>query len=157
MPFTVIGSDTMVTVNNKQTRARQYRWGLVAVDDEEHCDFVHLRRLLMDVCLSDLIETTHTQHYAAYRAKQLRKDGRRASILKCDDAYETRVEQTKQNLEEEMLSKENEMRQGFVTKVREKEAELRTREEALIQKRNQLMQELDEERRALEALEFSLK
>ncbi|RKP26881.1 Septin-type guanine nucleotide-binding (G) domain-containing protein, partial [Syncephalis pseudoplumigaleata] len=72
IPFSVIGSDRLVEVEGRKVRGRVYRWGTVAVEDENHCDFVHLRRMLMDTCLADLIETTHTHHYANYRAGQLR-------------------------------------------------------------------------------------
>ncbi|RKP13164.1 Septin-domain-containing protein, partial [Piptocephalis cylindrospora] len=150
-PFTVIGSDRIVQVEGgRMTRGRTYRWGVVTVDNEEHCDFIHLRRMIMDTCLADLLETTHTFHYAAYRAQQLRSNGRRESILACDEAYETRVEATKQSLKEEMTRKEEEIRLMFVNRVREKEVLLREREETLVGKREQWMRELEEERRQLE-------
>ena len=47
VPFTVIGADTMVDVAGKKVRARKYRWGVVEVENEAHCDFVHLRKMLM--------------------------------------------------------------------------------------------------------------
>jgi septin family protein len=152
-PFTVIGSNTIIEYKGDQTRGRKYRWGTVAVTDEDHCDFVHLRRMIMDNCLYDLIDTTQRVHYAHYRATQLRAHGRRPSVLQCDEAYESRIEETKVSLQEEMFKKEEEMRQNFVTKVREKEQELRQREESLLQKRNQLMQELEEEKNQLEVEE----
>ncbi|KAI9595052.1 Septin-2 [Syncephalis fuscata] len=156
IPFSVIGSDRLVEVNGRKTRGRVYRWGTVAVDDENHCDFIHLRRMLMDTCLADLIETTHTHHYANYRAGQLRAGGRRESILACDDAYETRIEATKQSMVDEMFRKEEDMRSAFVQKVREKEATLREREEQLISRRTQLMAELEEQKRMMNEEEREL-
>jgi septin family protein len=156
IPFTVIGSDRLVEINGRKTRGRVYRWGTVAVEDETHCDFIHLRRMLMDTCLADLIETTHTIHYANYRAAQMRANGRRESILACDEAYESRIEATKQSMAEEMHHKEEEMRQAFVQKVREKEAALREREEQLIARRQQLMAELEEQKRMQDAEEREL-
>jgi hypothetical protein len=55
-----------------------------------------------------------------------------------------------------MTRKEEEMRQNFVMKVREKEASLREREEQLNQRRQQLMAELEEQRLALAAEEREL-
>lgn len=83
----------------------------------------------MTHALHDLLETSHTVHYHNYRAKKLRSSGRPESILACDDSYEHRIERSKQSMAEEMIKKEEEMRQNFVMKVREKEANLREREE----------------------------
>lgn len=41
------------------------------VEDETHCEFVHLRNFLTRTHLQDLIETTAQIHYEAFRAKQL--------------------------------------------------------------------------------------
>ncbi|PKY46109.1 Septin [Rhizophagus irregularis] len=149
IPFTVIGSDTFVEVEGKKVRGRLYRWGVVEVENEQHCDFIHLRELLMTHALHDLLETSHTVHYHNFRAQRLRSSGRPESILACDDSYEHRIERSKQNMAEDMIKKEEEMRQNFVLKVREKEASLREREEQLNQRRQQLMAELEEQRLAL--------
>ncbi|ORX91416.1 Septin [Basidiobolus meristosporus CBS 931.73] len=150
IPFAVIGSDTFIDVEGEKMRGRTYRWGSVQVENEEHCDFIHLRALLMDSCLQDLIETTHSKHYALYRRGQLRTKGRPESILECDEAYESRIENTKKNLAEEMMRKEEEMRQNFVAQVRETEALLREREEQLIRKKQEFLQEIEEKRRQLQ-------
>lgn len=68
-------------------------------------------------------------HYYNYRSDSLRSIGRTESILACDEAYESRIQNTKQTLAQEMFLKEEEIRQKFVTKVREKELALREREE----------------------------
>ncbi len=41
------------------------------VEDENHCEFVHLRNFLTRTHLQDLIETTSQIHYESFRAKQL--------------------------------------------------------------------------------------
>ena len=39
-----VGSDHVVdTPNGCQIRGRSYPWGVIEVDNEEHCDFVKLR------------------------------------------------------------------------------------------------------------------
>ncbi|KAI9364880.1 Septin-domain-containing protein [Zopfochytrium polystomum] len=152
MPFSVVGSEDYVDVAGKKVRGRSYRWGVVEVENEKHCDFVHLRELLIRTNLQDLIETSHNIHYAQYRSSQIRgKGGRPDSFLASDDFYETRIETAKRSLAEEMQKKEDEMRQKFVAKVREKEAELREREEQLNAKRQQMVEEIERMRRQLEA------
>lgn len=47
LPFAVIGSDTLVNNGGKMVRGRTYRWGSVFVENPEHCDFVHLRDMLI--------------------------------------------------------------------------------------------------------------
>lgn len=52
-------------------RGRQNRWGVINVEDENHCEFVYLRNFLTRTHLQDLIETTSQIHYETFRAKQL--------------------------------------------------------------------------------------
>lgn len=47
IPFAVVGSNAIVEVNNKKVRGRMYPWGVVEVENMEHCDFVTLRNMLI--------------------------------------------------------------------------------------------------------------
>jgi septin family protein len=125
IPFSVIGSDKLVNANGKMVRGRQYRWGVVEVENPLHCDFIYLRELLISSNMQDLIDTTHSIHYASFRGVKIRGKGRPESFLACDDFYESNIENVKRNLQDEMQKKEEAMRQRFVAKVREKEQELR--------------------------------
>lgn len=71
MPFAVVGSEKSIIVNGKQVRGRQNRWGVINVEDENHCEFVYLRNFLLRTHLQDLIETTSQNHYESFRSKQL--------------------------------------------------------------------------------------
>ena len=71
IPFAVVGSEKSIIVNGKQVRGRQNRWGVINVEDENHCEFVYLRNFLTRTHLQDLIETTSQIHYETFRAKQL--------------------------------------------------------------------------------------
>ncbi|EEA20795.1 cell division control protein [Talaromyces marneffei ATCC 18224] len=71
IPFAVVGSEKNIVVNGKQVRGRQNRWGVINVEDENHCEFVYLRNFLTRTHLQDLIETTSQIHYETFRAKQL--------------------------------------------------------------------------------------
>lgn len=66
-----MGSEKSIIVNGKQVRGRQNRWGVINVEDENHCEFVYLRNFLLRTHLQDLIETTSQIHYETFRAKQL--------------------------------------------------------------------------------------
>ncbi|KAG5998872.1 Septin Spn2 [Claviceps spartinae] len=71
VPFAVVGSEKSIMVDGKQVRGRQNRWGVINVEDENHCEFVYLRNFLLRTHLQDLIETTSQIHYETFRAKQL--------------------------------------------------------------------------------------
>ncbi len=47
IPFAVVGANTMVEVNGKKIRGRQYPWGVVEVENAKHCDFIKLRTMLI--------------------------------------------------------------------------------------------------------------
>ncbi|KAF9173956.1 Septin-6 [Mortierella sp. AD011] len=151
IPFSVIGSDNIAFVGERRVRCRSYRWGIVEVENTEHSDFVYLRELLMATCLHDLVETTHNVHYHRHRGDALRAKGRPLSILECDDTYESQIEGTKSKNKEDMERKEEEIRQKFVLKVKDKETEIREREEALNAKKAELFQELEQYRAMVEA------
>ncbi|KAI8884722.1 cell division/GTP binding protein [Backusella circina FSU 941] len=70
-PFAVIGSERNVVIDGKAVRGRKTRWGVINVEDENHCEFIHLRNFLTRTHLQDLIETTAMIHYESFRAKQL--------------------------------------------------------------------------------------
>ncbi|KAJ3405161.1 hypothetical protein CcCBS67573_g03858 [Chytriomyces confervae] len=155
IPFSVVGSDDYIVKNGVKVRARVYRWGAVEVENEQHCDFVHLREMLIRTNMQDLIDTTHLVHYSLYRSGKMggesSSNGRPASVLACDDdMYDNQMQNAKKVAMDEMKMKEEQMRQNFISRVRDKEAELRAREEALNAKRKQMMDEIDAMRRQLE-------
>ncbi|KAI9028316.1 putative Septin-2 [Phycomyces nitens] len=153
IPFTVIGSTDLVQVKDKMVRGREYRWGSVQVENPDHCDFIYLRELLMAHCLHDLVQLTHHHHYHTHRAGLLCGPDRPASLLICDEEYDTFMEDAKTNVFQDMTSREEAMRQQFVQRVRDTEQTLKKREEALQQKREVLMKELDDQRRQIEIAE----
>jgi len=71
IPFAVVGSENNVIIDGKSVRGRKNRWGVVNVEDANHCEFMHLRNFLTRTHLQDLIETTAQIHYEAFRSKQL--------------------------------------------------------------------------------------
>ena len=71
IPFAIVGSENSIVVGGRSVRGRQNRWGVINVEDENHCEFVSLRNFLTRTHLQDLIETTSQIHYETFRAKQL--------------------------------------------------------------------------------------
>ncbi|XP_063812241.1 septin-4-like isoform X3 [Pseudophryne corroboree] len=69
IPFAVIGSNTIVEINGKRVRGRLYPWGVVEVENEQHCDFVKLRTMLIRTHMQDLKDVTRETHYENYRAQ----------------------------------------------------------------------------------------
>uniref|UniRef100_A0A8B9WFT2 Septin 8 n=1 Tax=Bos mutus grunniens TaxID=30521 RepID=A0A8B9WFT2_BOSMU len=129
LPFAVVGSTEEVKVGNKLVRARQYPWGVVQVENENHCDFVKLREMLIRVNMEDLREQTHSRHYELYRRCKLEEMGFQDSD---GDSQPFSLQETYEAKRKEFLSelqrKEEEMRQMFVNKVKETELELKEKE-----------------------------
>nr|XP_029514257.1 septin-10-like isoform X1 [Oncorhynchus nerka] len=151
LPFAVVGSTEEMMVGNKMVKARQYPWGVVQVENESHCDFVKLREMLICVNMEDLREQTHTRHYELYRRCKLEEIGFRDTD---PESKPVSLQQTYEAKRTEFLGelqrREEEMRQLFVQRVKEKEAELKDAERGLQGRFEQLKRLHAEERGALE-------
>ncbi|XP_077425862.1 neuronal-specific septin-3 isoform X2 [Vanacampus margaritifer] len=75
MPFAVVGSDKEYQVNGKRILGRKTAWGVVEVENMNHCEFAQLRDFIIRSHLQDLKEVTHNIHYETYRAKRLHENG----------------------------------------------------------------------------------
>ena len=74
VPFAVVGSNTvMEDEEGRSVRGREYPWGTVNIEDQDHCDFVALRTLLLATHMQDLREVTHSHHYQHFRGEKLSK------------------------------------------------------------------------------------
>ncbi|XP_071787744.1 septin-11-like [Asterias amurensis] len=158
LPFAVVGSTEEVKMGNKMVRARQYPWGVVQVENENHCDFVKLREMLIRTNMEDLIEQTHTRHYELYRRCKLEEMGFMDTSpdkkpVSLQETYETKRTEHLQMLQQ----KEDEMRQIFVVRVKEKESQLKHMEKELHERFDKLKRDhadekkqLDDQRRQLE-------
>jgi hypothetical protein len=72
IPFAIVGSSHVLqTPNGKLVRGRAYPWGVVEVDNEDHCDFIKLRRMLIDTYMEELRERTNIVLYEKWRAGKL--------------------------------------------------------------------------------------
>lgn len=151
VPFAVVGSTDFIRIGNKMARARQYPWGTVQVENESHCDFVKLREMLIRTNMEDMREKTHTKHYELYRQKRLEQMG--FTDVDAENkpvSFQQTFEAKRSNHLAELQQKEDDMRQMFVLRVKEKEAELKESEKELHAKFENLKKAHAEERRKLE-------
>ncbi|MFT7802157.1 septin-6 isoform X3 [Arapaima gigas] len=151
LPFAVVGSTEEVKIGNKMVKARQYPWGTVQVENENHCDFVKLREMLIRVNMEDLREQTHTRHYELYRRCKLEEMGFKdtdpdSKPFSLQETYEAK----RNEFMGELQKKEEEMRQMFVQRVKEKEAELKEAEKELHEKFDRLKKLHQDEKKKLE-------
>ena len=76
VPFAVVGSDNFVrTPDGRQVRGRSYPWGVIEVDNEDHCDFVKLRQMIIRTHMEELREHTNDMLYENYRTEKLKAMG----------------------------------------------------------------------------------
>ncbi|KAL7635545.1 UNVERIFIED_CONTAM: hypothetical protein RMT77_014614 [Armadillidium vulgare] len=157
MPFAVVGSTDFIRVGNKMTRARQYPWGTVQVENESHCDFTKLREMLIRTNMEDMREVTHTKHFELYRKKILEQMGF-TDVGENNEpvSFQETFEQKREEHRLELQRKEDEMRQTFVLRVKEKETELKEVEKELYTKYDQLKREHTEEKKRFEELKKRL-
>ncbi|XP_045691155.1 septin-10 isoform X4 [Phyllostomus hastatus] len=151
LPFAVVGSMDEVKIGNKMVKARQYPWGIVQVENENHCDFVKLREMLICTNMEDLREQTHSRHYELYRRYKLEEMGftdvgPESKPLSLQETYEAK----RHEFYGELHRKEEEMKQMFVQRVKEKEAILKEAERELQAKFDHLTRVHQEERMKLE-------
>ncbi|XP_072170828.1 septin-11-like [Diadema setosum] len=151
LPFAVVGSTEEVKMGNKMVRARQYPWGVVQVENENHCDFVKLREMLIRTNMEDLIEQTHTRHYELYRRCKLEEMGfmdiaADNKPMSLQETYELKREEHIKQLQQ----KEDKMRQVFVERVKVKEAQLKTMEKELHERFDKVKKEYAEEKKKMD-------
>ncbi|XP_007938986.1 septin-14 [Orycteropus afer afer] len=163
-PLAVVGSMEEVKVGKRMVRGRQYPWGVLQVENESHCDFVKLRDMLLCTNMEDLKEQTHTRHYEQYRCYRLRKMG--FTDVGPDNqpiSFQEIYEAKRQEFHEQCQREEEQLKQRFMQRIKEKEATFKEAEKELQDKFEHLKRvqqeetlKLEEERRKLdeEIIEF---
>ncbi|KAJ2130700.1 Cell division control protein 11 [Coemansia sp. RSA 353] len=71
MPFAVVGCEEVVNEDGRPVRVRNYPWGVVEVDNDEHSDFDRLRYVLLNSHIGDLRDRTQNDIYELYRTEKL--------------------------------------------------------------------------------------
>uniref|UniRef100_A0A8C2ESJ9 Septin n=1 Tax=Cyprinus carpio TaxID=7962 RepID=A0A8C2ESJ9_CYPCA len=162
LPLAVVGSNTIIEVNGKRVRGRQYPWGVAEVENGEHCDFTILRNMLIRTHMQDLKDVTNNVHYENYRSRKLAavtyngvdNNKNKGQLTKSPLAQ---MEEERREHVTKMKKMEMEMEQVFEMKVKEKiqklkdsEAELQRRHEQMRKNLEAQHKELEEKRRQLE-------
>uniref|UniRef100_A0A914KPR3 Septin n=1 Tax=Meloidogyne incognita TaxID=6306 RepID=A0A914KPR3_MELIC len=137
LPFAIVGSVDFVTKDDgRVVRARRYPWGMVEVENEEHCDFVRLREAILRTNQDSLREQTHNVLYERYRRERLRQ-----MKMSDGDAGPKMMEafaQRQKELLEEFQKSEEQHQKEFLLKVNKKEAELKHHEDMLNIRHNEI-------------------
>uniref|UniRef100_A0A9J7XVA5 Septin 12 n=1 Tax=Cyprinus carpio carpio TaxID=630221 RepID=A0A9J7XVA5_CYPCA len=81
IPFAVVGTDKEHQVNGNKVLGRKTKWGIIEVENIAHCEFAHLRDLLIRSHLQDLKDVTHNIHYETYRVKRLNESNANGVVL----------------------------------------------------------------------------
>ncbi|XP_051742563.1 uncharacterized protein septin12 isoform X1 [Ctenopharyngodon idella] len=81
IPFAVVGTDKEHQVNGNKVLGRKTKWGIIEVENVAHCEFAHLRDLLIRSHLQDLKDVTHNIHYETYRVKRLNESNANGQAL----------------------------------------------------------------------------
>ena len=152
VPFAVVGANSeVVSADGRRVRGRRYPWGIIEVDNEEHCDFVKLRQMLIRTHMEELKEHTNNALYENYRSDKLLQMG-----VSQDQSVFTEVnpavkQEQERTLHEQKLQKmENEMKMVFAQKVQEKESKLKQSEEELYARHREMKDQLEKQREDLQ-------
>lgn len=151
-PFAVVGSTREVsTPDGRVVRGRQYPWGVIEVDNEQHNDFIKLRQLVIRDFLEELKETTSNVLYENYRADKLKRMGieQDPSVFREFDPL-ARQEEEKALHEAKLAKMETEMKTVFQQKVSEKEKKLQRSEADLFSRHKEMKDKLTKQIKLLE-------
>ncbi|KAI8646064.1 putative septin [Parasitella parasitica] len=144
MPFAIIGSTQDVALaDGRKVKGREYSWGVAEVENEEHCDFKKLRKLLVRSHMHDLISTTEEMHYENYRQSQM-------GTRKFGEPKLKKYENPKFKEDEEQL------RLNFTKQVKDEENRFRQWEAQLVSERDRLNKDLEEQHAQIKAMETEL-
>ncbi|KAI9025170.1 Septin-domain-containing protein [Phycomyces nitens] len=152
IPFAVVGSDKEFEVEGgRRVRGRKYPWGVIEVDNEEHCDFVKLRQMLIRTHMEELKEFTNDVLYENYRTEKLQAMGiqQDPSVFKEVNPVQ-KMEEERVAHEQKLAKMEAEMRAVFQAKVQEKETKLKQSEEELYARHKEMKEALEKQRLELE-------
>ncbi|KAK8033455.1 cell division control CDC3 [Apiospora marii] len=152
VPFAVVGATNEITnAEGRKVRGRRYPWGVIEVDNEEHCDFVKLRQMLIRTHMEELKEHTNNNLYENYRTDKLTAMGVAQDPSVFKEVNPAVKQEEERALHEQKLAKmEAEMKMVFQQKVAEKESKLKQSEEELYARHREMKEQLERQRLELE-------
>ncbi|KAK1805357.1 hypothetical protein P4O66_019188 [Electrophorus voltai] len=156
LPLAVVGSNTILEVNGKRVRGRQYPWGMAEVENSEHCDFTMLGNMLIRTHMQDLKDVTNNVHYENYRSRKLAAvtyngaDNNKTKGQLTNRSPLAQMEEERREHVMKMKKMESEMEQVFEMKVKEKLQKLRDSEAELQRRHEQMKKNLEAQHKELE-------
>ena len=152
VPFAVVGANSEVqSPDGRKVRGRRYPWGVIEVDNEEHCDFVKLRQMLIRTHMEELKEHTNNALYENYRSDKLTSLGVAQDPSVFKEVNPAVKQEEERSLHEAKLQKmETEMKMVFSQKVAEKESKLKQSEEELYARHREMKEQLERQRTELD-------
>ncbi|SMN18107.1 similar to Saccharomyces cerevisiae YHR107C CDC12 Component of the septin ring of the mother-bud neck that is required for cytokinesis [Maudiozyma saulgeensis] len=158
MPFAIIGSTTKYdNGQGTQVVARKYPWGLVEVENDNHCDFRKLRSMLLRTYLLDLITSTQDLHYETYRRLRLEgtngPDNEDNSNGNGDSSMPLKAPARKLSHNPKYKEEENALKKYFTDQVKAEEQRFRQWEQNIVNERIRLNGDLEEIQTKVKKLE----
>ncbi|KAI3403911.2 CDC12 [Candida oxycetoniae] len=180
MPFAVIGSEEEVEIAPGQfVRGRKYPWGIVEVENDQHCDFKKLRSLLLRTNMLDLVLSTNEIHFETFRSLKLGGTDTENGYVNGRGDTENGTSGSNEELTNEkgeiikkpsssgkkprrfhnpkFKEEEDALKKFFTEQVKAEEQRFRQWETNIINERNRLNQDLEEMRSKLKTLEDQVK
>lgn len=153
VPFAIVGStESVKSVNSGEiVRGRAYPWGVIEVENEQHCDFVKLRQLLIRSHLEELREKTANILYENYRTEKLSAMGIQQDYSVFREVNPAMRQEEERVMHESRLARmETDMKTVFQQKVTEKEQKLKKSEAELFSRHREMKETLEKRRVELE-------
>ncbi|KAG5462917.1 MAG: Septin-domain-containing protein [Olpidium bornovanus] len=150
VPANDIDKEVENPATGRVVRGRKYPWGVIEVDNEDHCDFVKLRSMLVRTHMEELKEYTKETLYENYRTEKLEALGISGWDVSKNVNQNSRMEEERAAHDAKMAKMEAEMKMVFQQKVQEKEAKLKQSEEELYARHKEMKEALERQRADLE-------
>lgn len=158
MPFAVIGSEDEYEVSpGNFVRGRKYPWGLVEVENDQHCDFKKLRSLLLRTNMLDLILSTNEFHFETFRSLKLGGEGEEEEKDEDGEVKKSFSKKPRRLHNPKFKEEEDALKKFFTEQVKAEEQRFRQWETNIVNERNRLNQDLEEMQTKLKVLEEGVK
>ncbi|KAI4893459.1 hypothetical protein NFI96_014463 [Prochilodus magdalenae] len=86
IPFAVVGTDKEHQVNGNKVLGRKTKWGIIEVENVAHCEFAHLRDLLISPVIIHPMQLEHPHTVPADGAVGVEVEGHQVFWLKRDSS-----------------------------------------------------------------------
>ena len=162
MPFAIIGSeDEYEKTPGTFVKGRQYPWGLVEVENENHCDFKKLRSLLLRTNMLDLILSTNEFHFETFRSLRLNSgengEGGEEGVENGDAARLRAYKKHRKFHSPQFKEEEDALKKFFTEQVKAEDRRFRQWEINIVNERNRLNQDLEDMQTNLNSLREQVK